>query len=361
MTAVDGPAVSADGGPATLAGMWRFGRRPGRVPRGTGIEALLVPEAFGADPVLRSACEAASEGDLDAGLSLLVESREDAEVRVLRVEALGRAAADRPEDVAVLMEDGTDHRADVVLWLGHTLLARALRSPVGTSQADRKALSAALEEAREALEAASELRPDDAAPWAALQTTAMGLGADRRAKDRIWGGITARAPHLFPAHMVRTRTLSATRGGTTEEMFAFAGAAADTAPPGSPLPSMLALAHAEHVRAEQKRLLAEGNIPHIVDMALGRLHGESLQELFDLAREWAAGTVPHVRDAQAHHLFGWAFHRAGMAEAARWHLTAVGALHCDVPWSFFGGAHTELARAMTALGVDPGREGSTPS
>ncbi|WP_026122603.1 hypothetical protein [Nocardiopsis halotolerans] len=336
--------------------MWRFVRKPGRVPRrGAEIGAHLVPEAFGADPVLRSACDAAREGDLEAGLTLLVESRDDAETRVLRVEALARAMADTPGEVAALLKTGAD-QADTVLWLGHALLARALARPAGDTKADEKGFSAALHEAAEALRTAARLRTDDAAPWAGLQTIVMGLGAGREEKDRIWREITARAPHLFPAHMVRTRTLSPSRGGSAEEMLAFAGATADTAPTGSPLPSVLALAHAEHVRVEQKRLRAEGSSAYIVDMALGRLHGESLQELFALARAWVAEAEPHIRDAQAHHLFGWAFHRTGMTEAARWHLTAAGTTRCDTPWSFFGPSHTELLRAMVDLGVDPGQQ-----
>lgn len=322
--------------------------------RGSGIEAALVPEAFGVDPVLAPACEAVREADLEAGRSLLVECREDPEVRVLRTEALARASADAPQEVVALLDAGAD-RADTMLWLGSTLLARARSRPTGGSTADAKAASASLNEAREALEAAARLRPDDAVPWAALQTVAMGLGAERGDKDRIWAEVTDRAPHLFPAHLERTRTLSAARGGSTEEMFAFAGATADTAPDGSPLPSVLALAHAEHIRVEQKRLLAEGNSAYIVDMAMGRLHGDSAHELFSLAREWATGAVPHLRDAQAHHLFGWAFHRSRMTDAARWHLNAAGGLRCDLPWSFFAPGHAGLLRAMAELGVDPGR------
>ncbi|MEE2050412.1 hypothetical protein [Nocardiopsis tropica] len=342
--------------------MWRFGRNPARVPRGTDIEARLVSASLGADPLLRAGCEAVREGEAAAALPLLAESREDPETRVIQAEALGRAAADRPESVVELVGDGAD-RADVLLWLGHTLLARALRRPAGgadTRQADRKAFTAALDEARIPLEASARLRTDDAAPWAGLQTVAMGLGADREDKDRLWREIAGRSPHLFPAHLVRTRSLSATRGGSTEEMFAFAGAAADTAPEGHPLPSVLALAHAEHVRAEQKRLAAEGNTPFVVDKALGRLHGGSAQELFDLAQGWAAASEPHPGDVQAHHLFGWAFHRAGMTEAARWHLSAVGNVYCDQPWSFFGGARSQVARAMEELGVDPVRTTGGP-
>ncbi|MFD3684436.1 hypothetical protein ACFWTE_06420 [Nocardiopsis sp. NPDC058631] len=343
--------------------MWRFGRNPARVPRGTDIEARLVSASLGADPLLRAGCEAVREGGAEAGLPLLAESREDPETRVIQAEALGRAAADRPEAVVELVGNGAD-RADVMLWLGHALLARALRQPSGgadTRQADRKAFAAALDEARIPLEASARLRTDDAAPWAGLQTVAMGLGADRQEKDRLWREITARAPHLFPAHMIRTRSLSATRGGSTEEMFAFAGATADTAPEGHPLPSVLALAHAEHVRAEQKRLGAEGNTSLVVHNALGRLHGESAQELFDLAQGWATAAVPHPRDVQAHHLFGWAFHRAGMAEAAYWHLSAVGNVYCDQPWSFFGNARAGVALAMEELGVDPARTAGGPA
>ncbi|MFI6574667.1 hypothetical protein ACIBFB_02610 [Nocardiopsis sp. NPDC050513] len=335
--------------------MWRFRRTPGRVPTGTGIEAALVSAAFGTDPVLRSGCEAVREGGVAAGLTLLAEDRDDPEARVHRAEALGRAAVGRIGEVAALAESDADE-ADVMLWLGYTLLARAAAQPAGgadTGRADRKALEAALVEARAPLEAAAHLRPDDAAPWAALQTAAMGLGADRGEKDRLWGELTDRAPHLFPAHLTRVRTVSPTRGGSTEEMFAVAGAAADGAPEGSPLPAVLALAHAEHLRAEHKRLLAEGSFDYIARMSLGRLHGEPVRELFDAARAWVTAAVPHERDVQAHHLFGWAFHRADVAEAARWHLGAVGRYYCDLPWSFFGDPRAGVAHAMAGAGVDP--------
>lgn len=339
--------------------MWRFGWNPKRVLRGTDIEALLVSAAYGTDPVARTACEGAREGDLSAGATLLAEDRDNAEARVYLAEALGRAAVDRPEQVVALTDGGAD-RADVMLWLGQVLLSRAMRQPGGgtdTAQADRKAFEAALSEARTPLETAAQLRRDDVAPWVALQTVAMGLGADREEKDRLWREITQRDPHVFTANMTRVRTLSASRGGSDEEMFAAAGACADTAPEGNPLPSVLALAHAEFLRGEQKRLIAAGNSAYIAHMSLGRLHGEPVQELFQLARAWATNAVPHVRDIQAHHLFGWAFHRADLGEAAHWHLSSVGPYVCDLPWSFFGGARAEAALAMSERGVDPTRAG----
>lgn len=331
--------------------MWRFGWNRKRVLRGTDIDELLVPAGYGTDPAVRAVCEAVLEGDLAPGLTLLADTRDDPHARVHAAEALGRAAVQRLGDVAELAEDGAD-QADVLLWVGHTLLAVAQRRP-GSSRADRKGLEAALQEVRIPLETSAELRSDDAAPWAALQTVAMGLGADRDEKDRLWREITDRAPALLPAHMTRVRTLSPTRGGTTEEMFASAGASADVAPEGDPLTAVLALAHAEHLRGEEKRLVAEGKSPEIAHLGLGRLHGEPVRELFDLARSWTENAVPHVYDAQAHHLFGWAFHRAGMPEPARWHLGSVGRYACDLPWSFFGAPRAELARAMAELGVDP--------
>ena len=318
-----------------------------------------MPASYGTDPLLRAGCEAVREGDVEAGATLLVETREDPEVRAYQAEALGRAAVDRPDEIAALVEEGADP-ADSMLWLGHALLARAVALPAGadTSQADRKAFEAALHEARIPLEEAARLNPDDAAPWSALQTVAMGLG-DREERERAWTEVSTRAPHLFPAHMTRVRSLAPNRGGSAEEMFAAAGAAADTAPEGSPLPSVLALAHAEYLRGEQRRLEREGNSAYITSMALGRLHGDAVRELFELAQGWASAAVPHVRDVQAHHLFGWAFHRAGEQDLARWHLGAVGRYVCDVPWAFFGAARTEVALAMTDLGVDP-RTGPGP-
>lgn len=331
--------------------MWRFGWNPKRVLRGTETEALLIPAGYGTDPLTRAGCESVREGDVRAGLTLLADTREDPEARVYVVEALGRAAVDAPGEVAGLVEEGGDE-ADVLLWLGNVLLSRALSGPGGTA-ADRKGFEAALTEARIPLEKAAQMRPDDVSPWASLQTVAMGLGADRDEKDRLWREVIERVPDLFPAHMTRVRALSATRGGSAEEMFAAAGASADMASEGSPLSSVLALAHAEFLRGEQKRLVAEGKSDYMAHMGLGRLHGEPVQELFEFARVWAEHTVSHVRDIQAHHLFGWAFHRAGMTDPAHWHLSAVGRFACDLPWSFFGAPRAEAARAMSELGVDP--------
>ncbi|WP_304451896.1 hypothetical protein [Nocardiopsis sp. YSL2] len=338
--------------------MWGFRRTPAR--RGGAAGTALVSAALGTDPVLRAGCASVAEGGLDAGLTLLAETRGDPEARAYRAEALGRAAADDPGGIAGLAQSETvtadgSKQADVLLWLGYALLAGAVRRSGGGAAADRKGVEAALDEARGPLEAAALLDTDDAAPWAGLQTVAMGLGADRADRDRLWAETTARAPHLFAAHMTRVRTLSPTRGGTAEEMFATAGAAADTAPEGSPLPAVLALAHAEHLRAEERRLTGEGKSGFIVRMALGRLHGEPVEELFELARAWAGTAVPHVRDVQAHHLFGWAFHRAGLTDPARWHLAAADGYVCELPWSFFGDARAQAARAMADLGLDPVR------
>lgn len=330
--------------------MWRWNPRDLGPQRGGPVEHLLTSAALGTDPMLRAAAEEVAEGDLAAALPMLAESREDGETRTVTAEVLGRAAADRIDDLGDLLD--TADRADLMLWLGNALLAHALRASGGT--AERKAAEAALDDARRALEAAADLRPDDAAPWVALQTVAMGAGADREEKDRLWDEARTRAPHLFAAHMGRVRVLSPARGGAADEMFAFAGAAADTAPEGDPLPAVLALAHAEFLRAEYKRLRAEGMFDFVAEQTMGRLHGEAVAELFGLARTWAQSADPHPRDVQAHHLFGWAFHRAGMTEAARWHLTAVGNLYCEIPWGFFGSARPRVARAMAELGVRPG-------
>ncbi|MET9780274.1 hypothetical protein [Nocardiopsis alba] len=332
--------------------MWRFGWKPTRAPRGADLEGVLVSSSLGTDPLLRAGCRAVREGDVEVGSSLLLETRDDPEARAYQAEALGRAAVERIDEVAALVDTGAD-RADTMLWLGHTLIARAMSLP-GGGPAERKAVEAALHEARVPLEEAARIHPDDAAPWSALQTVAMGLG-DREERERAWNEVANRTPHLFSAHMTRVRALAPSRGGSAEEMFAAAGAAADTAPEGGPLPSVLALAHAEFLRGERRRLVDEGNSAYIVSMSLGRLHGDAVGELFRLARTWAQAPVPHVRDVQAHHLFGWAFHRAGEKDAARWHLERVGRFSTEIPWSFFGTARTEVAQAMADLGVDPRR------
>ncbi|MBB6118984.1 hypothetical protein [Nocardiopsis algeriensis] len=332
--------------------MWRWNPAAPRPLRGHEIEAHLAPASLGTDPLLRAGAEAVLDGDTRAGLTLLADSRDDPERRVLEAEVLGRAAIDRFEELTEHLDGGAD-RADLLLWMGNTLLARARRSGGGT--ADRKAAVAVLGDAVQLLLTAAGLRPDDAAPWVALQTAAMGAGAEREEKDRLWQEADRRAPHLFAAHMTRVRSLSPLRGGSEEEMFAFAGAAADGAPEGDPLPALLALAHAEFLRAERRRLSGEVFLGFIAEQAAGRLRGEALQELFESARGWAASARPHPCDVQAHHLFAWAFHRTGAAEAARWHLEAAGNVYCEMPWSFFGDPRAAVAAAMAELGVHPGR------
>src|SRR5699024_7825343 len=124
--------------PPKLSNMWRFGWNRKRVLRGTDIDEFLVPAGYGTDPAVRAVCEAVLEGDLEPGLTLLADTRDDPHTRVHAAEALGRAAIQRIGDVAELAEDGAD-QADVLLWVGHTLLAGAQRRP-GSSRADRKGL-----------------------------------------------------------------------------------------------------------------------------------------------------------------------------------------------------------------------------
>ncbi|PRX97351.1 hypothetical protein [Allonocardiopsis opalescens] len=308
------------------------------------IAALIVDRTW-QDPALDAGVDAVAEGHLAAGVALLRETRADPELRVLRTEALADAAVGGSERIAALISEHLpdDEVADLLLWLGRTLISEAwsIRGSgyASTVGAERfKLFHTTLHKAHQPLLAATELRPDDPAPWAALQTMAMGLGVPREQFDLVWQEITRRSPHLYPAHWVRLQILAEKWHGSHDEMFAFARETVRSAPSGHPVTAMLPLAHEEYVLRRKGAIADEGGGAVATVKFLATYYTEAVRsELRGASDRWcAAEPPPHPRAIEAHHLFGAALASAGDREAARWHLGRIGDRVHGLPWGYRG-------------------------
>ncbi|UWP85648.1 DUF4034 domain-containing protein [Dactylosporangium fulvum] len=144
----------------------------------------------------------------------------------------------------------------------------------------------------------------DPAPWTFLVTSARGLQVSRVEAQRRFAGAVRHAPFNNVAHAQMLQYLCGKWFGSHDEMFAFARSAAETAPTGSLLPALIAIAHLERwmaltaeedwsymrhpeVRAEL-RVAAERSIWHAEHRhTVGWLRAcNSFALAFSLARDW---------------------------------------------------------------------------
>ena len=102
-----------------------------------------------------------------------------------------------------------------------------------------------LHAAAQDLATASNNDPRDPTPWAWSIMAAVGLGQDHDTRIGLFQEARRRDPHHYPAHARMLTALSWKWGGSHEAMFTFAQRAIENAPAGSPLHSLLALAHLE--------------------------------------------------------------------------------------------------------------------
>jgi hypothetical protein len=311
-------------------------------PRIVEVARTVVVDRCFDDLALDTGIDVVRETELNAGIALLRETRTDYDLRAQRVTALADAAIGQSHDVGRLYRDSMPRAdgADVHLWLGATIVAEAWQiRGMGGTDADRLGLFRdILRDAQEPLLTAASLAPDDPVPWAMLQNYAMGMGMDRANLDALWARIADRCPTLFFGNVRRLQALAAKWGGSHEEMFAFARAAAISAPAGDPLTAMLPLAHAEYLGASgiQPRQHFNANV---------------VDELVAAESRWRATARPRPDSLWAHNIFGWAMLRAGDDARAVWHLSRVNRRSTSIPWAYEDDTATAFATALVALGM----------
>ncbi len=336
--------------------MGLFGRKKARA-AATALAERLVLDRCWDDVALDAGVDAVREGHRKAGLALLRECRDEHELRTQRVRALAVAAVGQSAEIKAMVTEELSpaEGADVLLWLGCTLIAEAweIRGAgwARTVGDDRfKLFFARLREARDPLMAAARLAPTDATPWVELQRYARGMRLDRAQRDLVWVEAIQRSATSYPAHAARLQNLALKWGGTHEEMFAFARDTVAKAGPGSPLAAMLPIAHAEYLLKEGDRFIAEGSTWSYVRFNVRYFVPEFRAELTEAELKWGADADKGPYAKEAHNLFGWAMLEAGSADRARWHLSFVGNRPSNLPWDY-AGEHA-FARALVRLGLD---------
>ncbi|RLK61208.1 hypothetical protein [Actinokineospora cianjurensis] len=333
--------------------MGLFGRRKAKAEAAALAEHLVLDRCWD-DFALDVGVDAVVDGHRKAALALLRESRAEHETRTQRVRALADAAIGQSTDIRELLTaDEVDQAtaADVLLWLGSTLISEAWKirgggTARGVGEERLKLFSSRLREARDPLMAAARLAPDDATPWVELQRYARGMRLDQPQRDFVWLEAMQRCPTSYPAHAGRLQTLALKWGGSHEEMFSFARDTVAKAAPGSPLVAMLPTAHAEYLLNEGDRFIAEGSAWAYVKLNARYFTPELRAELREADSKGSASGV-YAKDV--HNLFGWAMLESGEPDRARWHLERVGNRPSALPWSY-SGEHA-FARALVRLGV----------
>ncbi|PPK64027.1 hypothetical protein V5P93_006408 [Actinokineospora auranticolor] len=336
--------------------MGLFGRRRARAAVAALAEHLVLDRAWD-DIALDVGVDAVRDGHRRAGVALLRECREDHEVRAQRVRALADAAVGQSVEIRDLLGDGLSQAeaADLLLWLGSTLIAEAwrIRGAGWRRSVDderHRLFRSRLREARDPLMAAAKLAPNDATPWVELQRYARGLRLDRTQHDLAWIEATDRCPTSYPAHAARLQSLTGKWGGSHEAMFAFARETVAKCEPGSPLVAMLPTAHAEYLLVEGDRHIAEGNAWAYVKLNTRHFTPTVREELVAADEKWRSPEDASAGDLEAHNLLGWAMLEIGDHDRARAHLSKVGNRPSYLPWSY-NGEHA-YARALVRLGLD---------
>ncbi|MFW5415514.1 DUF4034 domain-containing protein [Nocardiopsis sp. CNT-189] len=213
-----------------------------KVEAGLPPEDAVVLDADDDDPELVEAVHAAWAGDPGPVARLLEAARQagDRELYGHYAAEAAEAALDRDRWLQDWLAGSPDD-PDALLVFGGYLLDRAWESRGGayasrTSDEQFAGFHHYLDRAEPVLRRAIAADPASPAPWALMITYAVGSPGGRRdLYDEAWAGVLRLNRYDREAHRVALQYNCAKWHGSNEEMFAFAYAASDSAPAGSPL------------------------------------------------------------------------------------------------------------------------------
>ncbi|MGK4578772.1 hypothetical protein [Kitasatospora sp. HPMI-4] len=150
-----------------------------------------------------------------------------------------KAIADGPDDSPALLLSGARH----VSWAWE---ARTGQRAAQVSEEQWRLFHERLEIAEEQLFEVAEREPEWLAPWYFLQISGRGASLGRDIGRYRFEAALRRRPGHLDSHRQRLQQLCAKWGGSHEEMHEFARDSMLSAPEGSPLGELVALAHLEH-------------------------------------------------------------------------------------------------------------------
>jgi hypothetical protein len=249
-------------------------------------------------------------------LRLLAEARTDFERRALRAETLAAAAASHVEALAAQ----TDYdNPDACLLLGAARISNAWKIRGGSYAryvgSDRfQRFWAELELAREPLQRAAVLFPEDPVPWNHLQWYGLGIQVGRQELDRMWAELQQRDPTLFAGHQTRIQVIAGKWKGSPREVADFAAEIIAQGVTGNPLVALAATAHFENVFTGSDEAGTDEQARQAFCVP------EVAEQIHQADKLWADHPRPHPYDPEAHHLLGAAFYYIGDYARARDHL-----------------------------------------
>ncbi|WP_328991852.1 hypothetical protein OG394_36565 [Kribbella sp. NBC_01245] len=281
------------------------------------------------DPELDSAFQATRDGDLEAGRALLKATPQCTDLRCLRVTGLGRAAVGHGEQLETqLMESPQD--PDLLLWLAQTKVFEAWaarRRPI----AEAATFRTLLESARLILWDAVEAAQDDSAPWAVLQSVALGLEVPLEDKQYVFNQGLVRQPDCYAVHAGRVQVLAPRSGGSLDDLIRFGQEAANRAKPGRALNAINALVQAELNADPQGQHKVDQFKPAVLAARAAWLQPDRQAEPYDL---------------EAHSAFAYVLRLYREPELAMEHVDAMQGRITTQPWGYEGDESVVFSEAF---------------
>lgn len=310
------------------------------------------------DRELAAARDAAANGDWEPARAAIEAADGDWERRAHRIDVLGEFGANHPGWLeAWLAAEPAGAEAAVVR--ARAEIARAWHARGGnwaahtSSRAFRK-FDRILRRAEGAINRAARLAFDDPSPWISSLWLTIGRGEPWSVFEHRWSELVARDPHNYLGHEARLQRSCAKWAGSHELMYEFCYAAAESAPPGSPLAVLPLQAHFEVELKELARPYGTG----LVNVA--RLwEGERVRTDIDvaMARWLGAGPPSHALAMKARSVLARALTKARRYPEAAEQFAAIGPYVSRYPWSYEvsgpeKGFLEARKRAVRALAVD---------
>ncbi|WP_256355851.1 hypothetical protein [Streptomyces sp. PKU-EA00015] len=288
------------------------------------------------DPDVRRVREAAAAADWTTVREVL-EARPESEDRTELLWAVGDTAGVERWIAGVLEAEPEATLPRLVAGIRHISWGWEARTGARAKDVSREQFEvfhSRLRTAEQWLYEVAEREPQWTSPWYGLQITGRGLQVGQTTARRRFEATVRRDRHHLGAHQQQLQQVCDKWGGSHEEMHAFARESAFSAPGGTPLGQLVAIAHIEE-------WLSLDDGPDAVYMRR--------PEVTASLREAADHSFRHpdfVRRGgwiQVLNTFAMAFSLAGDNTAARDCFQATGGRVTEFPWYYLNGSDPAAA------------------
>ncbi|MFK3982488.1 hypothetical protein ACI2K4_19185 [Micromonospora sp. NPDC050397] len=286
------------------------------------------------DPVARRLSAAAARRDWPA-VREMFDGITDPDDRSFYTHVVGVVPGVEKWLTAVIRDEPYDATALLLYGYRMTILAWKARSSAGAEHVTREGWRKFFERlqiAEEALDQVVLKDPDNVTAWYTMMITSRGLQFGVAETRRRFDEVVSRHPGHLRAHQQLLQQLCVKWSGSHEAMYAFARESMNRAPAGSPLGSLVAMAHLEYW------LRTSGRTGRL-DFRLNTRHFRT-PKVRDELREALDRSVRHPDYqrrpgwARVHNEFATALVLAGEHATAAEQFRTIGPHLTDVPWVY---------------------------